>query len=97
MTTFNKILKPVYSAIANYATSDDGAINAKYVLGFGEDNEGEIIDFVPMISEYKYIDPEAAKMLTEKPLTEEDIGKTPNEIMLVRIYQHLKATEQIVA
>ena len=67
MTTFNKILKPVYSAIANYSTSDDGAINAKYVLGFGEDSEGELIDFVPMISEYKYIDPEAAKMLTEKP------------------------------
>ncbi len=49
-----------------------------------------------MISEYKYIDPEAAKMLTEKPLTEEDVGKTPNEIMLVRIYQHLKSTNQIV-
>ena len=30
MTTFNKILNPMYSVIAAYSKQEDGSINAKY-------------------------------------------------------------------
>ena len=53
MTTFNKILNPMYSVIAAYSKQEDGSINAKYVLGTGTDNDGAVTDFTPIISEYK--------------------------------------------
>ncbi|QPB42240.1 hypothetical protein [Rodentibacter haemolyticus] len=96
MTTFNKILNPMYSAIANYSTQDDGAINAKYVIGTGSDNEGAVTDFTPIISEYKYIEATAAQTLSNAPLTKDDLGKSPQQIMLDRIYTHLKETGQIL-
>lgn len=96
MTTFNKILNPMYSAIASYSTQDDGSLNAKYVVGTGEDIDGEVTNFVVITSEYKYIDAQSAKTIIEAPLTKECIGKTPQQIMLTRIYNHLKETGQIV-
>ncbi|MEG9482349.1 hypothetical protein [Mannheimia indoligenes] len=96
MTTFNKILNPMYSTIASYSTQDDGSLNAKYVVGTGDDNDGTVTNFVTITSEYKYIDAQSAKTITEAPLTKEDIGKTPTQIMLGRIYNHLKETGQIV-
>lgn len=95
MTTFNKILNPMYSAIASYSTQEDGSINAKYVIGTGTDNDGVVTDFTPIISEYKWIDAEAAKAINEAPFTKDDIGKTPTQIMLSRIYNYLKETQQI--
>ncbi|MDG6894509.1 hypothetical protein [Volucribacter amazonae] len=96
MTTFNKILNPMYSTIASYSTQDDGSMSAKYVVGTGKDSKGSITEFTPIISEYKYIDPEQAKLINEQPLTADDIGKTPSEIMLKRIYNYLKESNQIV-
>ncbi|OOF50755.1 hypothetical protein BKK52_00990 [Rodentibacter trehalosifermentans] len=96
MTTFNKILNPMYSAIAAYSTQEDGSINAKYVIGTGTDNDGVVTDFTPIISEYKWIDVEGAKAINEAPFTKEDIGKTPTQIMLSRIYAYLKENGQIV-
>lgn len=96
MTTFNKILNPMYSAIASYSTQDDGSLNAKYVVGTGEDIDGEVTNFMVITSEYKYIDAQSAKTIIEAPLTKECIGKTPQQIMLGRIYNHLKETGQIV-
>lgn len=96
MTIFNKILNPMYSTIANYSTQDDGSLNAKYVVGTGDDSGDAVTNFVIVTSEYKYIDAESAKAITEAPLTKEDIGKTPTQIMLGRIYNHLKETGQIV-
>lgn len=96
MTTFNKILDPMYSAIASYSTQDDGSINAKYVLGTGKDSDGSVTEFTPIISEYKYIDAENAKTISNQPLTADDIGKTPAEIMLKRIYAYLKESGEIV-
>ncbi|MDY2947333.1 MAG: hypothetical protein SOS93_05830 [Mannheimia varigena] len=96
MTTFNKILNPMYSTIASYSTQDDGSLNAKYVVGTGDDSGDAVTNFVIVTSEYKYIDAESAKTITEAPLTKEDIGKTPTQIMLGRIYNHLKETGQIV-
>ncbi|MDH2999680.1 hypothetical protein A1D23_06180 [Chelonobacter oris] len=96
MTTFNKILNPMYSAIASYSTQDDGAINAKYVIGTGNDLDGSVTEFTPVVSEYKYIDSESAKNIMEAPLTKDDIGKTPSQIMLDRIYNYLKDKGEIV-
>ncbi|EEY11253.1 TPA: hypothetical protein PWY45_001525 [Mannheimia haemolytica] len=96
MTTFNKILNPMYSTIASYSTQDDGSLNAKYVVGTGEESDGAVTKFVTITSEYKYIDAQSAKAITDAPLTKEDIGKTPTQIMLGRIYNHLKETGQIV-
>lgn len=96
MTTFNKILNPMYSAISSYSTQDDGSLNAKYVVGTGEESDGAVTNFVTITSEYKYIDAQSAKAITDAPLTKEDIGKTPTQIMLGRIYNHLKETGQIV-
>ncbi|MDW0761628.1 hypothetical protein P2I58_13745, partial [Mannheimia haemolytica] len=61
MTTFNKILNPMYSTIASYSTQDDGSLNAKYVVGTGDDTDGEVTNFVIITSEYKYIDAQSAK------------------------------------
>ena len=96
MTTFNKILNPMYSVIAAYSRQEDGSINAKYVLGTGTDNDGEVTDFTPIISEYKWIDPAAAKSIFGKPLTQDDIGKTMDQLYLDRIYAYLKEQGQIV-
>lgn len=96
MTTFNKILNPMYSAIATYSVQEDGSINAKYVIGTGEDDGGNVNNFTPIISEYKWIDTEGAKIINESPFTKEDIGKTPQQMMLSRIYKYLKETNQIV-
>ncbi|TRC28916.1 hypothetical protein FEA37_00595 [Mannheimia haemolytica] len=96
MTTFNKILNPMYSTIASYSTQDDGSLNAKYVVGTGEESDGAVTKFVTITSEYKYIDAQSAKAITDAPLTKEDIGKTPTQIMLGRIYKYLKETGQIV-
>lgn len=86
----------MYSAIATYSTQEDGSINAKYVLGTGTDNEGSVTDFTPIISEYKWIDAVAAKSIIDAPFVKDDIGKTPTQIMLSRIYAYLKESGQIV-
>ena len=96
MSTFNKILNPMYSAIAAYSTQEDGSINVKYVIGTGTDNNGSVTDFTPIISEYKWIDATAAKAITDAPFAKDDIGKTPTQIMVSRIYAYLKESGQIV-
>ena len=53
-------------------------------------------DFTPIISEYKWIDPAAAKSIFGQPLTQDDIGKTTEQIDLDRIYAYLKEQGQIV-
>ena len=96
MTTFNKILNTMYSAIAAYSKQEDGSINAKYVLGTGEDSDGSVTNFTVIISDYKWIDAVAAKELMSKPLTKDDIGKTTEQIDMERIYAYLKENGQIV-
>lgn len=96
MTTFNKILNPMYSTIASYSTQDDGSISAKYVIGTGEDNDGSVTSFTPVIAEYKYIATDDAQSIMTSPLTQDDIGKTPTEIVQERIYTFLKEKGEIV-
>lgn len=96
MTTFNKILNPMYSAIMGYSSNEDGSINAKYVIGSGSDNDGTVTDFTPIISEYKYISAEEAKEINDAPLTKDDLGKSLQAMMLDRIYRYLKEKGMIV-
>jgi hypothetical protein len=86
----------MYSAIAAYSKQEDGSINAKYVLGTGEDSDGSVTNFTPIISDYKWIDAATAKELMNKPLTKDDIGKTTEQIELARIYAYLKENGQII-
>jgi len=96
MTTFNKILNPMYSAISTFSIQEDGSINANYVLGTGEEENDTVTNFTPIISQYKYIEATQAQTIINAPLSKEDIGKTPNQIMLDRIYSHLKTSGDIL-
>lgn len=93
---FNKINNPIYTVISNYTLQDDGAISAKYVVGTGEDQDGQIVNFITIAETYKYIGSDKAQELVNAPMTEHDLGKTPQEIMLDRIYKYLKETKEIV-
>ena len=86
----------MYSCVASFSTQDDGSINAKYVIGTGEDNDGAVVNFTPIIESYKYIDAINAKTISETPLTKDDLSKSPTCIMLDRIYKHLKESGQII-
>lgn len=94
---FNKIENPIYTTIANYAILDDNQIQAKYVIGTGEEKDGQLVNFAPLATEFKYINGEQAQALQNLPLTAEDVGKNPTEIMIDRIYNHLKQTGEILA
>lgn len=93
----NKINQPVFTAVSNYSTSDDGSINARYIVGTGNlSDTGDVPDFQLICESWKYVSAEDAKELMNKPLTADDLGKSPNEIMLSRIYTHLKEKGEIV-
>lgn len=93
---FNKVNNPIYTTVSTYNVNEDGSISATYVVGTGEDVNGEITNFIKICQDYKHIPNEQAQELLNQPLSKDDIGKTPNEIMLDRIYNHLKSTNEIV-
>lgn len=93
---FNKVNNPIYTVVANYTIVDDGSISAKYVVGTGRDEEGQIVDFIPICETHKYIAPKQAVELINAPMTKDDLGKTPNAVMLGRIYDYLKTHNEIV-
>lgn len=93
---FNKVNNPIYTTITHFSHQEDNSISAKYVVGTGDDKDGQITNFVVMCETYKYIPADKALELTNAPMTKDDLGKTPNEIMLDRIYQYLKETNEIV-
>lgn len=93
----NKINQPVFTAVTNYSTSDDGSINARYIVGAGNlADTGDVPNFQLICESWKYVSKEDAKELMDQPLTADDLGKSPNEIMLSRIYTHLKEKGEIV-
>lgn len=93
---FNKVSNPIYTAIQNYSFSEDGSISAKYTVGTGNDQDGTITDFIPICETYKHIESDVVQSLINKPLSTEDNGKSPNEIIVNRIYQYLKEIGEIV-
>lgn len=93
----NKILNPVYSAITSFAMNTDGSMSATYVIGTGTDNDGQVTDFVPLVTEYKYLSQEQANEIFMTPLKKEDIGKPFQDLMLGRIYSYMKEQNIIQA
>lgn len=89
MATFNRINQSVYSIVESFQVLDDGQIQVKYTLGTGSEVEEQLSDFQPLVSNYLYLDAVNSKELLDQPLTEVDIGKQPNQIMLDRIYERL--------
>lgn len=93
----NKINQPVFTAVANYSTSSDGSIQARYIVGIAIEHETDHIEnFQVLAEQWMYINPEDAQKLLDIPLTSKDVGKKPNEIMSDRIYDHLKTNNQII-
>ena len=90
MTTFNKILNPVYSTIAGFSANSDGSINVTYQIGTGTESEGVITEFIPLVTEYKYLDSQQSAQIMMQTLTKEDIGKSFQDLMLGRIYSYMK-------
>lgn len=93
---FNKVNNPIYTTITHYTQQEDNSISAKYVVGTGEDQDGQIVNFVVICESYKYIPANKALELVNTPLTQDDLGKAPQEIMLDRIYKYLKEANEIV-
>lgn len=93
---FNKVNNPIYTTVTHFTQQEDNSISAKYVVGTGEDKDGQIVNFIAMCESYKYIPADKALELVNAPLTQDDLGKAPQEIMLDRIYKYLKETNQIV-
>lgn len=96
MSTFNKINQPVYTTLQGYSVLSDGSIQIEHIIGVGEDTDGEMKNFTRISSQWLTIQAGQAQELLNQPLSKDDIGKTPNEIMLDRIYNHLKSTNEIV-
>ncbi|QIM65279.1 hypothetical protein [Frederiksenia canicola] len=94
---FNKILSPVYSAVTAFAMNPDGTISATYVIGTGTDNDGQVTDFTPLVTEYKYLDQEQSQQIFMAPMKKEDIGKPFQDLMLGKIYSYLRENNLVQA
>ena len=90
MTTFNKILTPVYSTISGFSMNQDGSMNVTYAIGTGTEEDGEVTEFNPLITEYKYLDSSQAMNVMTAPMTKDDIGKSFQDIMIGRIYNYMR-------
>lgn len=93
--TFNKILTPVYSAITAFSMNGDGSISATYVIGTGNDVEGEVTNFTPLVTEYKYLDQAQSQEIMHTQFTDDDIGKSFEDLMIGRIYHYMKDKDMI--
>ena len=83
MATFNKILTPVYSTISGFSMNQDGSMNVTYAIGTGTEDDGEVTEFNPLITEYKYLDSQQAMNIMTAPMSKDDIGKSFQDIMIV--------------
>lgn len=90
----NKIDQPVFTAVANYSTQSDGSLSVRYIVGTGKTED--FSDFQLICESWKHVTAEQAKELMDKPLSTDDLGKSPNQIMLDRIYTHLKEVGEIL-
>lgn len=88
---FTKIENPVYTAIEEYAMLDSSnQIQIKYSLGIGDVVDGQLTNWRPIISDYKYITGEEMEAIKNAPITAEDVGKQADDIIRSRLYNHLK-------
>lgn len=96
MATFNRIEQSVYTTLLSHSTLDGGTIQVEYALGVMDEQDGVVNNFRPLVSQWYTIEAEQAQALISQPLTKDDVGKTPDEVMKARIYEHLKATNTIL-
>lgn len=89
MTTFNKILNPVYSTISGFSMNQDRSMNATYAIGTGIEEDGVITEFNPLVTEYKYLDAQQAIEIMMKQMTKDDIGKSFQDLMIGSIYHYM--------
>ncbi|MDD2172959.1 hypothetical protein N5918_07690 [Glaesserella parasuis] len=96
MTTFNKILNPLYSTISGFNMDQSGSMNVTYQIGTAVENEeNQVTEFNPIVTEYKYLDAQQAMEVMMQPLKKEDIGKSFQELMIGRIYDYMKGQGMI--
>ncbi|MDO9924913.1 hypothetical protein Q7378_09460 [Glaesserella parasuis] len=96
MATFNKILNPLYSTISGFNMDQGGSMNVTYQIGTAVENEeNQVTEFNPIVTEYKYLDAEQATEVMMQPLKKEDIGKSFQELMILRIYDYMKGQGMI--
>lgn len=79
------------SGVESYS-SYSGEITANYKVAL-EKEDGEVIT---LASQSIYIDPASSKVILEAPLSKDDIGKTPAEIMNDRIFNYLKENKLVI-
>lgn len=88
---FTKIENPVYTVIEEYAMLDSSnQIQIKYSLGVGDVVDGQLTNWRTIISDYKYITGEEMEAIKNAPITSDDVGKSSDDIIRSRIYNHLK-------
>lgn len=88
---FTKIENPVYTVIEEYAMLDStNQIQIKYSLGIGDVVDGQLTNWKPIISDYKYITGEEMEAIKNAPITADDVGKQADDIIRDRLYNHLK-------
>lgn len=88
---FTKIENPVYTVIEEYAMLDSiNQIQIKYSLGIGDMVDGQLTNWRPIISDYKYITGEEMEAIKNAPITADDVGKQADDIIRSRLYNHLK-------
>lgn len=88
---FTKIENPVYTVIEEYAMLDSSnQIQIKYSLGTGDVVDGQLTNWRTIISDYKYITGEEMEAIKNAPITSDDVGKSSDDIIRGRIYNHLK-------
>ncbi|MDG6761721.1 hypothetical protein QA331_09850 [Glaesserella parasuis] len=97
MATFNKILNPLYSTISGFNMDQGGSMNVTYQIGTAVENEeNQVTEFNPIVTEYKYLDAEQATEVMMQPLKKEDIGKSFQDLMIRRIYDYMKEKGMIL-
>ncbi|MCT8776477.1 hypothetical protein KZ340_10670 [Glaesserella parasuis] len=96
MATFNKILNPLYSTISGFNMDQGGSMNVAYQIDTAVENEeNQVTEFNPIVTEYKYLDAQQAMEVMMQPLKKEDIGKSFQELMILRIYDYMKGQGMI--
>ncbi|MDG6260129.1 hypothetical protein [Glaesserella parasuis] len=96
MATFNKILNPLYSTISGFNMDQSGSMNVTYQIGTAVENEeNQVTEFNPIVTEYKYLDAQQAMEVMMQPLKKEDIGKSFQDLMIRRIYDYMKGQGMI--
>lgn len=94
---FIKIENPVYTVIEEYAMLDSSnQIQIKYSLGTGDVVDGQLTNWRTIISDYKYITGEEMEAIKNAPITADDVGKSSDDIIRSRLYDHLKEKGLII-